>query len=280
MDNIFEEAKALASGKKVIARSKHSSAGCIIKRSGSVISDSVKRKVVEYPKVKKVEKVDRSALDASSVEDFSSPQVRRKELGKFIYNEREQLIRVLVEGYSVSLSSVEELSFTDMLSKFDSCKLEEAKALESLRKSKKEYEERLGAFYKSFKLVSNVVSDINSESTQIEKVERESEDEDEVHTGYINKLSLEERRKKDEAWSARKVELKEKMDTARFEELACKGFTLEQITDILEGNVIKAVDPLLLKKAKERKRRVDSFVEQGLAPVEAERRVKMWEERE
>lgn len=274
MEDIFSKAEALRTGKEPIARRKgKGSAGCIVRREGKEIVDTIKRVHLSYPSVKRKEKIDRSALDASSVEGFSSPVIRRKELGKYVYSEREQLLKVLVGGYSVELSSVADLSFNDLLIKFDDVKVGEAKKLDSLRKSKKDYEERLGAFYNSFKLVSNVVSIINSEHTKLEPIERDEEEE----VGSALTLSPEERVASDERWALRKTVLKERYAAARLEDLACKDLTAAEVADVLAGKVIKMVDPAVVKLQKKKEERLQFFLSKGLNHLEASEKVKHWE---
>ena len=274
LNRIFKEAEKLSMDKPVIARKAKARSGVVIRRSGVVVKDTIVRKVVKYPSVKKkIEKIDRKDISATCLDDFLNSSVRRVALGKFVFREREQLLTVLVSGYGVSTRSVELLSFNSLLIEFDKAKAEEAKRLETVNKSKKEYEERLGLWYESFELVSDTVSIENSEHYNLEPAPEKEEVVEEDGLA----LTVKQREEQAERWSLRKVELKKNMEEARLLELACKDFTGSEIDSILSGKVERMVDPLAVQLAAEREKRIAKFVSQGIEYTDAVQKVNQWE---
>lgn len=273
MESLFKLAEKLAVKPTITRSVSKGSVGVVIRRSGKVIKDGVKRSLPSVPVIKKKEKVDRSALDNTTVSDFEDAGTRRKALGKYVYGEREQLLQVLTQGYSVKLESVEGYSFTKLLSIFDDCKMEEAKRVEMLKKVEVDKEERLGAFYNSFHIVSDVTSVCNTEHYKLEDIE--PEDEDIIEDGLC--LSEEAKEAAEIRWAARKVVLQAKQEEERYLKYACKDFSMDEIKAIESGTVERVVDPYIIKQAKKRQERLDFFLSKGINHVEAEIKVKQWE---
>jgi len=279
--NLFEKAELLAGAKKVapVRRKtfpvpKKAKNGVITRRDGLVITDTVKRVGYSFPVVKeKVERMGKADLGAECIDDWLNPYSRRKALGKSVYERREELIRILRDGYSVNIIDIQLLSLNSLLIQLDAVKAEQARSLEFKKKVADEAEERLGNFYKSFVIVSDIESIYNTEHYKLAGSEK-SEDE----RFAAIPLSKEERAKRqaenEARWMARKAILDAKLAEKRFEEIACSGcFTLAEIYKIMDGEAVSYVsldEQVAARKAAERKlavegrgprRDVNNFVE-------------------
>ncbi len=273
--DIFSTADSLRdSVKKPIARRAiKARSGVVIRRAGIVVKNTTVPAAVKTVKRRSKIKVDRSALDSSTVDDFLNSGVRRKALGKFIYEKREQLVRVLILGYSVKRSSVVKLSYTALSTMFNELKLAEAKSVEFKRFSPIDREKRLGIFYESFKIVSDVTSEINSEHYKLEHVEKKEEEVEEVNCAE----TLAMKKVRDAEWLVRKVVIQERKDQLRRQELKDAGHKSSVIEMIMNGDTEKPVNLAALDLATRRKVKYQWFIEHGCNHNDAERKTAQWE---
>jgi len=109
--DLFAMARVIASdAPKRKSRKAVDKPGVVIKRSGMVVKDTVKR--VEKPVIVVKKKV---RVDRDSLKPVGNDVERRKELGKRVYTERECMLRELVQGYGVDISEIEELSLNGLV---------------------------------------------------------------------------------------------------------------------------------------------------------------------
>ncbi len=274
--DIFSCADSLrkSAEKPIARRAVKARSGVVIRRAGKVIKNTtvptVKKTV--KPRVKK-KVVARSEIDNDCIDNFLNSGVRRKALGKYIYEKREQLVRVLLVGYSVERSSVELLSYTDLSTMFSELKLAEAKSVEFKRFSPIDREKRLGIFYDSFEIVSDVTSEINSEHYKLEYVEKKEEEVEEVDCAE----SLAQKKARNAEWLVRKVVIQERKDLLRRKELKDAGHKPAVIEMIMTGNTEKPVNLAALDLVTRRKVKYQWFIEHGCNHNDAERKTAQWE---
>lgn len=267
---LFNRANELESGgrKSIVRRRKASpKKGIVVRRDGQIVRDTIERKAVKVKPVKV--RVDPSTIGGDCQDDWLNPVVRRKALGKRIHEEREQLLQVLRGGYRVSRADVELLCFNDLLTLFDAEKAKQAKSLELRKKAIKDKEERLGRFYNSFIIVSDIESVHNTEHYKMFKTERDEED---IVPSNCT-ISREEKERKDAEWAARKKVIQAKMEEEQFTRLAECDFTSAQIQAVVDGSVEQVVSIDAANRQKERNIKLEEFLAQGFPVEEANLRV-------
>lgn len=138
MTDIFTMAKRIETvatkpKKRTVQRRK---AQVIIRRDGNDIKVPTRPKTV-YPVVKpKKPTVNRTTIDAENLYDFGnyeswlSPVVRRRVLGKYIYERREELLRELVHGYGLLKADLQLLSYDALIAIHAKTQAERSKSLE------------------------------------------------------------------------------------------------------------------------------------------------------
>lgn len=235
--DLFKQASKLAAGSTPAStRKRVRKGGVITRRNGVVISDTVKRSAPSIPVVKKVKRMDKELMSAECIDDWLNPVSRRKALGKYVYTQREELIPVLRDGYGVDISELELLSLNSLLSVLDEERARQIKSLELQKKEEKGREERLGVFYNSFNIVSDVTSVYNTE--HYKKSETVVDEDIDYGVAVLTPEERKERRAKQQAeWEERKVVLVAKRMELWFEQLAIKHpcWSLEQIMIVIDG---------------------------------------------
>lgn len=153
--NLFESAKLLeATAGKVVSRkeSKKVKPGIVLRRKGTVVKDTTVH-VVQKSKVrKKAERVDYENMVPSSL----VPTEMRKELGKRVYEERCELIAVLVKGYGDKKEEIQFESVVSLRNRLSEIHSSVGKSAKVQMNPKPVVRRTLGELMKGFKVVSSV----------------------------------------------------------------------------------------------------------------------------
>lgn len=139
-------------GKKVVEKV---SPSLLIRRAGMVVKDTAVATVIPAVKGKKVIRRRRTENMAVTLQMLGNNKLRRKELGKWCYECREELLKEL-QGYGVEFTSICMLSLVDLKERLAEAHKRVAKAWISQGIPSSKSSEGGGKITEGFRIVSSI----------------------------------------------------------------------------------------------------------------------------